>query len=423
MSAPWEPARVASAEGAEATRPQRAGVCALVNSLYTYSVVPDADEDIIPVLTIACRQSDGETACYLLNVAGTEFVLLPKLRSDPFRFSAAGVKTARMGLTASLGARARALWIKRKNVLSYPNFTVQIGGPKRFRRVLISATKYLEKLGTPLDSAAIRRRPELILGWGPNGVALPAYRGERPAAKARVAVVLHLFYADLWPEIRTVLQSLPLAFDLIVTTVVDRDELIDAVRADFPSATIRVVDNRGRDVRPFLLLLEEGALDGYDCVCKIHGKKSLHGLKRNPYGEIWRRRLLFDLLCAEKTMAGAIERFERDPHLGLLGPEAFRVAGAEIADFYWRKNRERVAWLLERLGTDPTRVEPDFFAGTMFWVRPKALASLRNLALSDQFEPDQGKTDGALEHAVERVLSIAVKGAGYKVKAINGLRS
>jgi lipopolysaccharide biosynthesis protein len=68
------------------------------------------------------------------------------------------------------------------------------------------------------------------------------------------------------------------------------------------------------------------------------------------------------------------------------------------------------------------RIEPDFFAGTMFWVRPKALAPLRQLALSRDFEPDQGRTDGALEHAVERVLSIAVKAAGYQIEDINGLR-
>ncbi|MBV8473579.1 MAG: hypothetical protein JO234_09205, partial [Hyphomicrobiales bacterium] len=79
----------------------------MVDSLYAYKIVPDADEDLVPVLTIAWRQGGGETACYLLNVGGTEFVLLPKLRSAPFRLSATGVKIARMGLAASLRARAR----------------------------------------------------------------------------------------------------------------------------------------------------------------------------------------------------------------------------------------------------------------------------------------------------------------------------
>jgi hypothetical protein len=394
----------------------------LLNSFFAYEIVPDADADLVPILTVLWNRSGGEAVCYLLNVGGTKFTLVPKLDVAPFQLSSSGVKMRRLDLWTSLAARTRTLWIKKKNVLGYRDFAIQIGGPKRFRRVLISATKYLQKLGTPLEGEVIRRCPELLLGWGPNGVSLSPRRGAARATKARIAVVLHLYYADLWPEISVVLQSLPLAFDLIVTTVADRDALIETVRAEFPAATIRIVENRGRDVRPFLLLLEEGALDAYDCVCKIHGKKSLHGLKRNPYGEIWRRRLLFDLLCADGAMEAAVGRFERDPALGLLGAEAFRVAGPDIADFYWRKNRELVALLLGKLGQDRARVEPDFFAGTMFWVRPEALAPLRGLRLSGDFEADQGKTDGALEHAVERVLSIAVKCAGYKIGEINGLR-
>ena len=327
----------------------------------------------------------------------------------------------RLDPITSLWTRLRGLWIRPKNVLDFGRFRIFIGGPKPARRVLVAATKYLKKLGTPLDGAEIIRRPELILGWGPSGVALPAFAGPPGATNARAAIVLHLYYPDLWPEISAVLRSLPLAFDLIVTTVAGREALIDDIRADFPEATVRIVENRGRDVRPFLLLLEEGALDAYDCVCKIHGKKSLHGLKRNPYGEVWRRRLLFDLLCADRAMAHAIERFGRNPSLGLLGPEAFRVAGAEVADFFWKENRPLVSQLLTRLGMAPDQILPDFFAGTMFWVRPKALAALRALRLSQEFEADQGKKDGTLEHAVERTFSSIVKIAGYDIEEINGL--
>ena len=58
------------------------------------------------------------------------------------------------------------------------------------------------------------------------------------------------------------------------------------------------MDNRGRDIGPFLALLERGRLDRYRYICKVHGKKSIDGGRQTYMGEMWRRRLLFDLLGA-----------------------------------------------------------------------------------------------------------------------------
>jgi Rhamnan synthesis protein F len=400
----------------------RAGAKRASRSLDAFSITPDESIADLPLLELQWGDPERRGAGYLFNVAGTQLLILPRRGYGALGLSVSHLAIRKLDPIASLWTRLRGLWIKRKNVLDYDDFRIFIGGPKPARRVLVAATKYLEKLGTPLGGEAIRKHPELILGWGPGGVALPVPTEPLSRTNAKAAIVLHLYYHDLWAEISAVLKSLPLAFDLIVTTVAHREALIEEIRADFPRATIRVVENRGRDVRPFLLLLEEGALDCYDSVCKIHGKKSLHGLRRNPYGEVWRRRLFFDLLCADRAMAHAVERFERNPSLGLLGPEVFRVAGPEIAHFFWKENRELVSQLLSRLGRAPEQILPDFFAGTMFWVRPKALAPLRALRLSEEFEADEGKKNGTLEHAVERTLSNVVKLAGYDIEEINGLR-
>lgn len=365
---------------------------------------------------------DGARRFLLIpHVEGVELALAPRLADAPLALASDDAVFEDVGPFSSLWLRLRALWTKRKYIVDCGDFRILIGGRQSARRTLVAAVKYLRRLGTPLEGETIRRRPELVLGWGPGGVALPAPPAPRRASAAKVAIVLHLYYADLWPELRAVLESLPVAFDLIVTTVPDRDELAADIRAAFPAATIRVLENRGRDVRPFLVLLEEGSLDAYDCVCKIHGKKTLRGAARNPYGEIGRRRLLFELLCAEGAMARAVERFERNPALGLLGPAVFRVAGPKIAKFFWKDNREAMVRLMSRLGRTPADIEPDFFAGTMFWVRPRALALLRAARLSHAFEADQGRTDGTLEHALERTVSSLVKMAGYEVEESDAL--
>jgi lipopolysaccharide biosynthesis protein len=181
------------------------------------------------------------------------------------------------------------------------------------------------------------------------------------------------------------------------------------------------MENRGRDIRPFLTLVEQGILDGYDAVCKIHGKKSLHGVNRNPYGEFGRRRMIFDLLCGNQAMARALRRFDVSPTLGLLGPEYFRVAGTGTLRFFWRKNRQRVAEVLRLFGISADDVKPDFFAGSMFWVRPKCLLEFKQLGLSTQFGDERGNTDGTLEHAIERSLTNIVLHAGYEIDVIDGL--
>ena len=90
------------------------------------------------------------------------------------------------------------------------------------------------------------------------------------------------------------------------------------------------MENRGRDVRPFLVLLERGRLDRYRFVCKVHGKKSSDGGRKSYIGPLWRRRLLFDLIAAPGLADADCEMFERDPSIGMIGPRAFRLPSKPI---------------------------------------------------------------------------------------------
>ena len=77
--------------------------------------------------------------------------------------------------------------------------------------------------------------------------------------------------------------------------------------------------------------------------------------------------------------------------------------------------------LICELGGDPEQIKPDFFEGTMFWVRPTAFKSLRRLKTTERFAEESGAVDGALEHAIERVFAVAVKVANFKIDDIDGL--
>ena len=156
-------------------------------------------------------------------------------------------------------------------------------------------------------------------------------------------------------------------------------------------------------------------------MCKVHGKKSSDGGRKSYMGALWRRRLLFDLLAAPGLADAIAASFERDPSIGMIGPRAFRLPRESYSeDLSWSVNRDLVLELAEKMGLSAEAFRLDFFGGTMFWVRPEALAPLRKLALVEAFPEETGLLDGGLEHAVERLFGASVVAAGYRLADSDG---
>jgi lipopolysaccharide biosynthesis protein len=326
----------------------------------------------------------------------------------------------RLGALPSIWARLRlACFFKKRKYLKYDEFSLFSAGPRTERRRFTHYNRDTMNMGVMADSDLIARHPELLYGW-PAELS-PAPEVTDRSAAVSVAVVAHVYYEETWPDIAGVLRGLTIPFDLIVTTVVGRERLIESIRRIYPVAEIEIVENRGRDIGPFLVLLERGRLDGYRYICKIHGKKSSDGGRRSYMGDMWRRRLLFDLLGAPGAANAAINRFERDPSIGMIGPRAFRLPNEGYSeDLSWAGNRPMTLKIAERMGVGADKFQLDFFGGTMFWVRPEALKPLRDLRLAADMPSESGLVDGDLPHALERVLSTSVLVAGYKLAESDG---
>lgn len=227
----------------------------------------------------------------------------------------------------------------------------------------------------------------------------------------RVAIVAHAYYPDLIPEILRCRTFLPADTAVFITVPPDRWTLAeDAVRGK-PDVTLIGAPNRGRDIAPFLTVLESGVLDPYDAVLKLHTKRSPHLLD----GET-RRKLLFDALCGSRRSATVTLQAFRDPQVGMAGwRPSFRSSRS-----YWMANKRRVESLADRMGV-PAPVVLGFFEGSMFWVRPAALARLRRLGLQvEDFEAEAGQVDGTLHHAVERLFTVSAWAGGFRVCDLKG---
>ena len=235
--------------------------------------------------------------------------------------------------------------------------------------------------------------------------------GPMPQGAARVAVCLHLFYPDLWPRLHLALQAIPEPWDLYVTVPEFAcTRALERVALDHPSVRFLPGTNRGRDVLPFLRLLERGVFDRYDAVCKLHSKRSPH----MNSGDAWLDQVLLALLGSADSVKTLLSRFRSDPRLGLIGPKALAIHPGN--PLHRTKNRVAIDAVSARGAVGTAAASAPFFAGTMFWFRPKAMTSVRNLGLTaEDFPLEMAQTDGTLAHAVERLFWPLVERSDYSV--------
>lgn len=242
--------------------------------------------------------------------------------------------------------------------------------------------------------------------------SLARFRRPAPPPALKLGLVAHLYYIDLLPEILECRAQLPAGSRLHLTVPEDRIEQARQAVGETPDVVLHPSRNRGRDIGPFVALLNAGVFEPYDAVLKLHTKRSPHLLD----GEI-RRRLLFTMLAGEPHATRRLLASFENPQTGLVGWEAcYRQAPP-----YWMGNEARVRVIAERMGVPAAQLRLGFFEGSMFWFRPTALARLRDLRLSwEDFEPEAGQLDGTLHHALERCFTIAAWADGFSVRDLDG---
>lgn len=229
------------------------------------------------------------------------------------------------------------------------------------------------------------------------------------AAAADAAIVVHVFYHDLWDEIAARVVASGMPFDLYVT-ITDKGEETDAlvprILERFPNARVFRFPNRGRDVLPFVHLVNAGVLDGYRAVCKVHTKRSPH----REDGDHWRRHLIGGIL-PEGCTASTLARFLALPDAGVWVADGQHYRSPD----WWGSNKERVAQMLARV---EVRLEGDlaFPAGSMYWLTPALVAIVKAMMLRpEEFEVEAAQLDGTLAHAFERALGFLVAAGDLRV--------
>ncbi len=176
--------------------------------------------------------------------------------------------------------------------------------------------------------------------------------------------------------------------------------------------TLLLVENRGRDVLPFLRVIEyietnpDKKCDAY---LKLHTKKSTH---LEGGGDSWRDGLIRSLV--PPNVDEISQYVASNSNLGFVAPLSW-IAGAES----WGRNKKKVRLLMKRAGYK-TRTKLLFPAGTMFWFNSNLIDLLKPINIQpEEFESEKGQLDGTTAHAFERVIgrvSISTKSDVWLIK-------
>lgn len=228
-----------------------------------------------------------------------------------------------------------------------------------------------------------------------------------------ILVHCHIFYPELWPELKKHLLNIcPYEFDLFVTMVENHSEIASDILETFSKPHIEIVENKGYDVAPFIHVLQSVHLDDYSLVVKIHTKRDM------PIGSLigtidvggnrWRKYAL-SFLKTSKTFDKCVKAFEHKQALGMVS-NARLILTKDTNPL----SASRATSLMKRFKIAKA-FRNTFVAGTMFVVRASIMKPLQDFDVNISDDPDDTHQEMGMTHAMERLFGAMVWAQGYEI--------
>ena len=235
-----------------------------------------------------------------------------------------------------------------------------------------------------------------------------------------VLIQVHVYYTDLIGEIINKTNNIPVPYDLYITTnSKDKKNIIEyyvKINSNANKYEILIIDNKGRDVIPFLIQLKN-VIFKYKYLCHIHTKKHK---RKTKLGNYWRQYMYENLLGNKNIIKQILSDFESHRNLGIIYPEHFYkiIKFTTIItkkDLYYINKIFDI--LFPKIKNRPNNIN-NFPAGNMFWARTSAIYQIFNEQIIKLCPKELGQGDGTILHAIERFWIYLVKINGYYYKTI-----
>jgi lipopolysaccharide biosynthesis protein len=243
----------------------------------------------------------------------------------------------------------------------------------------------------------------------------------RSEIQPKLAILVHVFYADLVDDLIQKLKAVGLQYDLYLSFAehLDVDSCIEKFSQLKPNKCHWIrVRNRGRDIYPFLLWLNSKFFKEYEIFLKIHTKRSawVKNARHIPLGvengDQWREVMLNQLIGDSNEISKYVRLLSSNNDIGIVCPSNTNLSLIN----YMGGNLK----MMNRLASKLSLSIPElctFPAGSMYWARCSAVRQLSMITpVFRKFSKETGQDDGTFAHAIERFVGVVT--ASNKLRII-----
>lgn len=238
----------------------------------------------------------------------------------------------------------------------------------------------------------------------------------------KIALGMHLYYPDLFPDYLHMISCMPADADVFITTdsaekVTILNQILKKMDIDRKGRVqISAIENRGRDMAALWVALRE-RLASYDYVCFLHDKKTKQ-IKPGAVGESWAHKLLVNMIGSAESVQEILQKFDTEPHLGMLvPPPPIHGHYLHFSQDIWTTNFHNTKALADRLELQvpiSSQKEPISAIGNCFWFKTAAMKELFEHSWTyEDFPEEPLAEDGTISHALERVYPYVAQNNGY----------
>ena len=237
-----------------------------------------------------------------------------------------------------------------------------------------------------------------------------------------IAIHIHVYYEELIEEIINKVNSIPIKYDLFISTVSEEKKSFIKKclsNSNANSYEIKIFENKGRDVLPFIKQMKS-EFKKYKYICHIHTKKSTH---KESLGKGWREYIYHNLIGNRDIISEILYDFEKYEKLGFIFPEVYYDIIKGIYNFENTNfglhiiNKKYMNFILQKIfGKFKIDEKLVFPVGNMFWAKTKAIYQIFHLNF--KFPKELEQNNETIMHAIERIWLYLVKLNGYFYKTI-----